>query len=209
MLKRMSILVRLPSDDQAMFSRKWQRHGTLVSHLPGIHSYIQNHVEEQFGSANVKANGIVELRFDSLEAMHSAFTTEAAKPVRNDEPNFLGHGTGYILEAPTPIQTAVDGSKLILALKLEKSPEQIDSIEDFAKSLEGYRDLVRDNVASILARREMAEGPQHVDAFLHIYFDRPESARRAGQTLAERYGLATKAPNEFLSIFRVRTITYI
>ncbi len=101
MFRRLSILVRRPSDDRGAFARGWEHHGTIVKHLPGIRSYQQNHVVEEFGHVGdpppFRVDGIVELRFDSPEAMKEAFASVAATPVKADEPNFLGHGTGYAM----------------------------------------------------------------------------------------------------------------
>jgi uncharacterized protein (TIGR02118 family) len=204
MFKRMSILVRRPSDDRAQFAKGWERHGEFVSHLPFIRSYIQNHVVEEFlpngVSPAVRADGLVELRFDTPDDMARAFSSEAAVPVKADEPNFLGHGTGYAMVEASPIRTAENGSKLILAVT---SRAHADAAEKASRSQRGLIDIFRDDVASVIARPEMKDGPQSVDTFLHLFFDSVDAARRSGGALQKQLGPSVVA------VYRVRTMTFI
>src|SRR5689334_9573978 len=103
MLRRLSILVRKSSQSRQEFAHAWEFHGTLVKQLPGIRAYQQNHVLDEWNAGQApsfRIDGIVELQFDSMDAMSAAFASAAATPVKADEPNFLGHGTGYVSAAP-------------------------------------------------------------------------------------------------------------
>ena len=201
MFKRMSILRCLPSDDREAFARKWQFHGTLVSHLPLIRTYVQNHVVEHFSGADgmVQADGIVELRFDRPEDMAEAFASEAAIAVKADEPNFLGHGTGYALANDSLPLESPDGSKLILVLPQHVEDDARAACLDRARRLDGLVQAVQDDVADVIARSEMAQGPQVVSTFFHLLFPRPEIAVAAAREM-QRNGIAPTA------IFRVRTL---
>jgi uncharacterized protein (TIGR02118 family) len=202
--RRLSILVRRPSDDRAAFARKWEHHGTLVKHLPGIRAYQQNHVLEVFGHAGAGApfrvDGVVELRFDSPMAMAQAFASEAATPVKADEPNFLGHGTGYAIAEAAIARPAEDGSKLILIVRTGDPSE----IETAARDRPGYVHVIRDRVEQVIARPEMVEGPQQAIAFVHLYFDSVDHTREAGLAL-----LRTPIPSLSFTLCRVRTLTVI
>jgi uncharacterized protein (TIGR02118 family) len=206
--RRLSILVRRASDDRATFARGWERHGTIVKHLPGIRSYQQNHVVEEFGHTGqpppFRVDGIVELRFDSPEAMKEAFASEAAMPVKADEPHFLGHGTGYAMAVAHTVRTAEDGSKLIVILRHEGHGGDADALEALARSLPGFVHAIRDNVVTVIARPEMREGPQQADVFLHVYFDSVDRAREAARQFVQ-YDTASAA----FSTVRVRTLTVI
>jgi len=208
MFRRLSILVRRASDDRAGFARAWERHGGLVKKLPGILSYLQNHVVEEFGHAGdppqFRADGIVELRFESPEAMRDAFASEAAIPVKADEPSFLGHGTGYAVAMAQEVRRAENGSKVILVVRSGGGTQAVATVAAFAAGLPGFLHLIRDDVTAVIPRPELREGPQHADFFLHLYFDTVEHARAAGRTL-----IAQSAPGAGLSVYRVRTLTIV
>lgn len=208
MFRRLSILARRPSDDRQTFARGWEHHGTIVKHLPGIRSYQQNHVVEEFGHAGdpppFRVDGIVELRFDSPEAMKEAFSSEAAKPVKADEPNFLGHGTGYAMAVAQTVRTAEDGSKLLVVLRHNGHTSEAETVEAVARALPGCVHIIHDDVVTIIPRPEMKEGPQQADVFLHLYFESVDAARQAGRTLA-----AQRVSGVTFSAYRMRTLTVI
>ena len=207
MFRRLSILVRREGDDRDAFARGWEHHGTIVKHLPGIRSYQQNHVVEEFGHVGqpppFRIDGIVELRFDSPEAMRQAFASEAAKPVKADEPNFLGHGTGYAIAAAQPVRPAENASKLIVVVR-GHNEAGVSALESYAQTLPGFVHVIHDEVVDVIARPEMLEGPQQADRFLHLYFDDVARARHAGERLTSHNpdGLT-------YSVCRVRTLTVV
>ena len=208
MFRRLSILVRRASDERATFASGWEHHGTIVKHLPGIRSYQQNHVVEEFGHVGdgppFRVDGVVELRFDSPEAMKEAFASEAATPVKADEPNFLGHGTGYAMAIAQTVRTAEDGSKLIVVLRHNGHTGDAALIEASARALPGCIHMIHDEVVTVIARPGIREGPQQTDVFLHVYFDSEENAREAGRSLARQ-----KTSGAAFSVYRVRTLTVV
>jgi uncharacterized protein (TIGR02118 family) len=207
MFRRLSILVRRATDDRATFARGWEHHGTIVRHLPGIRAYQQNHVIEEFRHVGApppfRVDGVVELRFDSPDAMKEAFASEAAIPVKADEPNFLGHGTGYAMAAASLVRPAEDGSKLIVVIR-QQNEAAIRALESAACALPGCVHVIHDDVVEVIARPEMAEGPQRADVFLHLYFDDVERARHAAERITR-----DDAGGLDYSVFRVRTLTVI
>ena len=204
MFKRMSILLRRAEETRDAFARKWERHGKLVSQLPLIQSYLQNHVVEEFTPGiGPDADGIVELRFNCPEDMTSAFSAPGAIAVKEDEPSFLGHGTGYALGNDSPSFASPQGAKLVVAIA--RSDEQlIETMLGHAASSRGFRAACRDDVKTILGRPEMKRGPQEVATFLHLLFENAATASDAGRDLA-----SSAEGTDVASVFRVRTVTVI
>ena len=194
MFKRMSVLVRRPDQDRATFSRLWERHAAPVSALPRVRGYIQNHIEEDFCPAPpIRADGFVELLWDRPEDMAAAFASEAAKPMVEDEPGFLGHGSGYALREAEPLREA-PGGKLIVVLVRDDGA----SLEKAAEGLSGLVRIQRDSVTALIAKPGMAP-PQPAEAFLHVWFSTVEAAQNAAKSLI--------IPGA--GVFRVRTIRFV
>lgn len=197
MFKRMSVLVRRPDHDRATFSRLWERHAAPVSQLPRVRGYIQNHIVEDFSpAAPIQADGFVELLWDRPEDMAAAFASEAARPMVDDEPGFLGHGSGYALAQAAALREA-PGGKLIVAARGD--PEALAAVEARVATLIGRNTWQRDDVTNLIAKPGMA-APQPVDAFFHLWFDDAASARHAGQRLA---------PVDGIGVYAVRTIRFV
>lgn len=204
MFKRMSILVRRSGDDRATFAEGWRRHAALISDLPGVRAYQQNHVVEDFASASARPlaiDGIVELRFDTPAAMAAAFWSPAAKAMAADEPNFLGHGSGYALATDGPLKAVTDGARLIVALSGE--PEALARWQTELAQSPGLVDLTRDEVSALIAKPGMAP-PQPVELFFHLVFGSAQEASTAGRALA-----ALTVPGTTLDIVRVSTLTIV
>ena len=190
MIKRMSILVRRPQDDRAIFSEYWQGiHGGLVRNLPGIRCYIQNHIQEDFKSpleapGVYAADGFVELYFDDDKTMVQAFSSEGAKALLTDEPNFLGHGTTYVIGGDhKPIDPITD-AKLVLVAGSGEIGRSLPGLEALATALPDIRNCERNYVGTIIPKQTMAKGPQPVKAFLHLRFAEREAARQAARSIA-------------------------
>jgi uncharacterized protein (TIGR02118 family) len=206
--KRMSILLRLPQDDRATFAQKWQHHGTLVSRMPLIRSYLQNHVVEEFADNQpIEADGIVELRFDKPEDMPAAFASDAAVPVRADEPNFLGHGTGYGIKQDSQSLKSPEGAKIIISIAGSADSQLTAKLLESVRSILGLREVVRDDVASIIGRPEMKREPQQVSSFLHLLFEDSQTASKAGQAL--QADLVERGKGGCLTVHRVQTLAVI
>lgn len=202
MFKRMSVLVRRPDHDRATFSRLWERHAAPVSRLPRVRGYIQNHIEEDFSAAApICADGFVELLWDKPEDMAAAFASEAARPMVEDEPGFLGHGSGYALAGAAPLSEAA-GGKLILAAVGARVPGW-RGVEALSARLPGLSGLLRDDVTALIAKPGMGP-PQPVEAFFHLWFADEPTARDAAAKLA---GLAED--QIALGVYRVRTIRFV
>jgi len=198
MFKRMSVLVRRPDHDRATFSELWAQHAAPVSQLPRVRGYLQNHIEEDFSPASpIQADGFVELLWDRPEDMAAAFGSEAARPMVEDEPGFLGHGSGYAL-AGSEMRFEASASKLVIA-----ALGNWRSLERAVTSLAGLEASLRDDVTTLIAKPGMTP-PQHVDAFFHLWFRDDGAARTAATRLTEFRDDAVS-----VGVYRVRTLRFV
>lgn len=202
MFKRMSVLVRRPDHERAAFSPLWERHAAPVSQLPKVRGYIQNHVEEDFSPASpIEADGFVELLWDRPEDMAAAFASPAARPMVEDEPGFLGHGSGYALAGFAPLAEAPGGKLIVVATGYGVADWR--GVEALVADLPGLNGHLRDDVTALIPKPLMAP-PQPVDAFFHLWFDDVPTAQGAGRELAR-----IAAPGVALGVYRVRTIRFV
>jgi hypothetical protein len=72
--------------------------------------------------------------------------------------------------------------------------------------MSGCAEVLRDDVASLIARPEFREGPQPVDTFLHTYFTDVAAAQRAAPLITS---VATDTTDASVVVYRVRTLTLI
>ena len=215
-IKRMAILYRREGDDRKFFQNHWLKvHGGLVAGLPYLRSYVQNHVQEDFVDPGVaptfKVDGLVEQLWNSAAEMQAGYRVDSdqIKAMLADEPNYIGHGTNYAMLYGAPLYTADDSSKLIVIIRHRGDVKIADEIFGHASALSGCSRAIRDDIVAVLPKFNMKEPPVPVDAFLHLYFDGPDSARVAGRNLsahAQQYGTA---PHVAVGIVRVRTATII
>lgn len=198
MFKRMSVLVRRPDHDRATFSRLWEQHAAPVSGLPRIRGYVQNHIEEDFSvESPITADGFVELLWDSAGDMAEAFAGPAARPMFEDEPGFLGHGSGYALSG-TDFRPDQPGVKLLIALRGDgrRLESEIQSIPDLVAAF-------RDDVSTLIAKPGMVP-PQPVDAFFHLWFPDVSAASQAGSRL-----VPVGRDGDFVGVYRVATKRFV
>lgn len=203
----MSVLVRRDQDSREAFSRKWERHAEPVSRLPRLRGYIQNHVVEDYalrdGAAPLRADGFVELLWDRPEDMQAAFQSDAARPMVEDEPGFLGHGSGYAMAQAPPLMDAAPSAKLLLTLVY---PANLAEVEQLAAAICGRLGgaLIVDRVVSLIPKPGMAP-PQPAHAFLHLYLGDAATAQSAAAELTA--GLRS-AHETSAALHRVRTIRF-
>jgi uncharacterized protein (TIGR02118 family) len=104
LLKRMSILERLPGLDEATFRSEWRRHGELVRRMPGVSGYRQNTVVARertkgrpCGRDELPIDGIVELWFESTGTLQAAFASPAGRDTMAHARTFLGEITAFLV----------------------------------------------------------------------------------------------------------------
>ncbi|MEQ8399330.1 EthD family reductase [Thalassobaculum sp.] len=102
LLKRMSTLKRRPDVSPEDFKREWfDVHSFLVRRLPQVKGYTQNLIFDRSHGRGRPAtygelpiDGIVELWFEDLESLNTAFASDAGKTL-------MTHATEFISEIST------------------------------------------------------------------------------------------------------------
>lgn len=131
---RMGLLNRKPDWSPERFRAHWrEQHGPLARQLPGLRSYVQNHVTDslqrgiQFARGPEQLDGISQLSFDDAGAMQAAVDGDIGPRLVADEDHFIGRLRILTLEqhtvvAPPPPGTAIKRMSL-LRRRADVSPE--------------------------------------------------------------------------------------
>lgn len=106
LLKRMSLLRRLPDVAPEVFLREWRdEHARLVRRLRGVRGYRQNWVIGRevpkgtvVGHEQLPIDGIVELWFDDAAAIDAAFGSPQGLTLMQHAREFIGEITTFIVE---------------------------------------------------------------------------------------------------------------
>ena len=104
LLKRMSIITRLPGLSEEDFRREWKVHGDLVRKMPGVSAYRQNVViarEREKGNPCeyevLPIDGIVELWFRDAVTLQNAFESPTGQTAMAHAKSFLGQITAFLV----------------------------------------------------------------------------------------------------------------
>jgi uncharacterized protein (TIGR02118 family) len=104
LLKRMSVIRRLPSLSERDFRREWQIHGELVRQMRGVSAYRQNVVvvrEREKGELcdydTLPIDGIVEMWFKDAQTLQDAFASPAGQAAMAHAKTFLGDITAFLV----------------------------------------------------------------------------------------------------------------
>lgn len=105
-LKRMSFLRRRADVSPDVFAYEWNvRHAALVKTLPGVLGYRQNlitHRESPKGSVvdydGLPIDGIVELWFETTDALHAAFSSPQGVETMQHATTFIDEITTFLVE---------------------------------------------------------------------------------------------------------------
>jgi uncharacterized protein (TIGR02118 family) len=107
-VKRMSFLRKLPGVSNEEFQRQWfEMHAIFVRRLPGIMGYRQNLVidrqGDRFDGNNLHdanhVNGVVELWFESTDAIETAFRSPIGITTMTHAREFIGEISTYMVES--------------------------------------------------------------------------------------------------------------
>lgn len=105
LLKRMSILKRLPALSEDDFRREWRRHAELVRRMPGVGGYRQNVVTARerekgrpCGYEALPIDGIVELWFENTATLQAAFASPAGQETMAHAKAFLDQITAFVVQ---------------------------------------------------------------------------------------------------------------
>ncbi|MDM0113717.1 EthD family reductase [Variovorax sp. J22R133] len=104
LLKRISVIKRLPSLSEDDFRREWRIHGDLVRKMPGVSGYRQNVVvarEREKGKPcdydALPIDGIVELWFKDEQTLQDAFASPPGQSAMAHAKTFLGDITAFLV----------------------------------------------------------------------------------------------------------------
>lgn len=212
-IKRMSILERRPGDTRDFFSRHWRTiHGGMVSRLPYLAAYNQNHVVEHFatGLEGYPADGFVEQLWRSTAEMQAGYNSPVVAELIGDEPNYLGHGSNYAILTSVPLQADESGTKLIASLLHGGDVTWIEKITARAADLNKLSQIIRDDVIATIAKPNMLPvPPRPADAFLHLHFTNIAATQAAAAALIG-FAATLKTPaRAAFGLHRVVTATIV
>lgn len=104
LLKRMSIIKRLPGMSEENFRREWKVHGDFVRKISGVSAYRQNIgvtrelVKGQRSSYEAfPIDGIVELWFKDVPTLEGAFNSPQGKETMAHAKTFLSEITAFVV----------------------------------------------------------------------------------------------------------------
>lgn len=104
LLKRMSIIKRLPGMSEKNFRREWKVHGDFVRKMSGVSAYRQNIivtrelVKGQYSSYETfPIDGIVELWFNDVPTLEAAFNSPQGKETMAHAKTFLSEVTAFLV----------------------------------------------------------------------------------------------------------------
>ncbi|SEA86043.1 EthD family reductase [Variovorax sp. YR216] len=104
LLKRMSVLKRLPTISEEDFRSEWKRHGDFVRRMSGVAGYRQNVIvarERVKGTPcsydELPIDGIVEMWFKDAATLEAAFGSDAGKETMAHAKTFLSEITAFVV----------------------------------------------------------------------------------------------------------------
>ena len=104
LLKRMSVIKRLPTMTEDDFRREWKVHGDLVRKMPGVSAYRQNVVVarervkgQPCGYDELPIDGIVEMWFKDVPTLEAAFNSAQGKETMAHAKTFLAEITAFVV----------------------------------------------------------------------------------------------------------------
>jgi len=105
LLKRISIIKRLPQMSEDDFRREWRVHGDHVRRMPGVSAYRQNVVvarERRKGQPcsyeELPIDGIVELWFKDAQTLEAAFSSPDGQVTMAHAKSFLHEITAFVVD---------------------------------------------------------------------------------------------------------------
>lgn len=105
-VKRMTLLYAKEGVDAATFRLRWfDEHAPMVAAFPGLRGYLQHLVTDRpelpegpVAEAGIRCSGILEMWFDSREAMDESFRSPEARATIDHGGLFLAAATTYVVE---------------------------------------------------------------------------------------------------------------
>lgn len=156
---RMGLLNRPEGWSAERFRAHWRdHHGPLAARLPGLQSYVQNHVTDSvqrgiaFRRGPEQLDGISQLAFGDAQAMTAALASEVGPALAADEQAFIGRLRiltlePHVVKPPPPPGTALKRMSL-LRRRPDVSPER------FAREWRDVHGPLAGNMPGVLGYRQ-------------------------------------------------------
>lgn len=130
MQMRMGLLNKRDDWTSERFRAHWRgHHAALARQLPGLRSYVQNHVTDRaqrgivFARGPEELDGFSQLTFDDLQAMQEALRTPLGPQLVQDEAHFIGRLRIVTVDSLTVIPPPPQGSALKRMSLLRRRPD--------------------------------------------------------------------------------------
>ncbi len=131
---RMGLLNKKPDWSTERFRAHWRdHHAALARQLPGLRSYVQNHVTDRaqrgiaFARGPEELDGFSQLTFDDAPAMRAAMATAVGPQLVADEQHFIGRLRIVTVDSHTVVLPPPDGTALkrmsLLRRRSDVTPE--------------------------------------------------------------------------------------
>ena len=121
MLKMVIFFKRRAGMPVEAFQEHWRtRHAAIISRLPGIRRYVQNHVlPGAYRKGEPPFDGVAESSFDDSDAMKALVGTPQYDAVLADEPNFIERSTmGSIITEEHVVKDGAPGEGAVKSVTL-------------------------------------------------------------------------------------------
>ena len=208
---RMGLIHKKPDWTPDAFQSYWRdRHGPLVSRIPSLRAYWQNHVTDRlqrgidFERGPWDFDGFSQLWFDDMRNAHHAFTdSDLAAAFVADERHFLG-GLHIVTATQTEVVAVPSqparGALLKRISTLRRRPDI--SEEDFRREWKVYGELVRQMPGvdgyrqNVVVQREAVKGQPcgydklPIDGIVELWFASTDALEGAFASPAGRKTMA-------------------
>jgi len=187
MIKRMTMLARREDRSLDAFRRHWlHEHVKIVTRMPHLHGYIQNHVVDRLiadiGEPHFDIDGIPELWFVDEAAKNAALQSPAARELPVDETNFVRGITIFAIDEHVVRAGAGGGAKVMAVGRSGSAPGPAKATPAWAKSLADLPGATRAVINTVVTadhRPGVWHEPVPPDALVELRFADEGSARRA------------------------------
>jgi uncharacterized protein (TIGR02118 family) len=218
---RSGVFSRKRGMSEQAFNDHWLRvHGELARHMPGVHRYLQNHVQERLYAINPDpdhpVDAISQQWFDDIAAMERCERSDEYAAVKRDIPNFQGAITILVLQ-DTPVidAPAPDGAKLLVLSRLRAGAARVaDALPELRRAagvapapLRYVQNSVVDKAHPVSARVPSGQVP--LDAMAELWFRDATALRgwvRSEAGTAFIHGQALLEPLYVLAVNELRIV---
>lgn len=201
---RMGLLNKKLDWSTERFREHWrEHHSQLARHLPGLRSYVQNHVIDRaqrgivFARGPEELDGISQLDFESDTGMGDALASEIASRLAADEQHFIGRLRIITAQRNVVVEPPPAGKALKRISLLRRRPDV--SAETFANEWRQVHGPMVRKLPGILGYRQnqitSRESPKGVsvgyddlplDGIVELWFADTEAIDKAFGSLAGR-----------------------